>query len=214
MTIQKMADRRLGEGLDPWIRTAYGGRFNYLSADGTQYDIDTAAAALSRLCRYAGHLNDNFEDDIYSVAQHSVYVYRLLKMKKAPVYALPWAITHDVPEAYFVDIPSPLKGLLPEYEELENRSAAAFRAAFGIPYDDGIHEIVKWADYHLYFAEAPVLGGTPEEELSNIPKADKSLYEIDPQFFCWRPAYAKYQFKMAFLEAMSLYREATYANAS
>ena len=208
------SDLRDGEGTNPWIRTADGGRFYYKSTDGAQYNVDVAAAALSRLCRYAGHLSDEFEDDIYSVAQHSVYVYRLLKMKGAPVEALPWAIGHDVPEAYFVDIPSPLKGLLPDYTEMEDTSAAAFRHKFGIPYNDGIHDIVKWADYQLYFAERPKLTNTPPEDESLTPVAEYSLDQIDPQFYLWRPKYARYQFKMAFLEAMSLYQGAKYANAS
>jgi hypothetical protein len=215
MTIPRIPDRRLGEGYGAWIRTGNGGRFYYESTDGNQYNIDVAAAATSRLCRYAGHLNDDIaEDDIYSVAQHSVYVYRLLKMKGAPAYTYPWAICHDVPEAYFVDLPSPLKSLVPEYVELEERSAESFRVAFGIPYDEEIHEAVKWADYNLYFAESRVLSGTPPEEFGDIPEPDKTLYEIDPQFFLWRPAYARYQFKMAFLEAMALYQEEKYANAS
>lgn len=215
MTIKKLADRRLGEGYGAWIRTANGGRFYYESGDGSQYDMDVAAASLSRICRYAGHLNDDIaHDDIYSVAQHSVYVYRLLRMKDAPVETLPWAICHDVPEAYFVDLPSPLKSLVPEYERLENASAEAFRAHFGIPYNEEIHETVKWADYNLYFAEAPVLSGCPPEELGDIPEADKTLWEIDPQFFLWRPAYARYRFQQAFLEAMNLYRGDKYANAS
>jgi hypothetical protein len=215
MTIQKLADRRLGEGFGAWIRTGNGGRFYYESGDGSQYDIDVAAAALSRITRYAGHLNDDIAmDDIYCVAQHSVYVYELLKMKEAPVDALPWAICHDVPEAYFVDLPSPLKSLVPKYGELEERSAESFRQAFGIPYNDEIHEIVKWADYHLYFAEARVLSGCPPEEFDDIPEPDKTLYEIDPQFFLWRPAYARYRFQQAFIEAMALYRGEKYADAS
>lgn len=205
---------RDGEGVNPWIRTADGGRFYYLDFDGTQYDIDVAAASLSRLCRYAGHLSDAFEDDIYCVAQHSVYVYELLKKKKANPNTFPWAITHDVPEAYFVDLPSPLKGIVPQYSALEDCSAKAFRTSFGIPYSDDIHDTVKWADYQLYFAERPVLTNTPAEDEHLTPQPEFTMYDIDPQFFLWRPAYAKYRFKMAFLEAMALYQENKYADAS
>jgi len=203
-----------GNGSNPWIRTADGGKFYYLNMDGTQYNIDVAAAALSRLCRYAGHLSDEWEDDIYSVAQHSVYVYRLLKKVKADPAAYPWALAHDVPEAYFVDLPSPLKGIIPQYTNLEDASAAAFRKSFGIPHNDKIERWVKWADYQLYFAERRVLTEIPGDEMGLSPRPSFTLQEIDPQFYLWRPKYARYQFKMAYLEAMKLYQEDRYANAS
>lgn len=203
-----------GNGSNPWIRTADGGKFYYLNMGGTQYNIDVAAASLSRICRYAGHLSDEWEDDIYSVAQHSVYVYRLLKKMGADPRTYPWALTHDVPEAYFVDLPSPLKGILPQYTALEDKSAASFRQAYGIPYDAEVERVVKWADHNLYFAERLVLTELPEDEISLSPQPEFTLHEIDPQFFPWRPKYARYQFKMAYLEAMKLYQEDRYANAS
>lgn len=217
MAIEKLPDQRDGEGDSPWIRTADGGRFYYLDYDGSQYDINVAAASLSRLCRYAGHLSmmkPEFDDDIYSVAQHSVYVFRLLKMMDAPKYTYPWAITHDVPEAYFLDLVSPLKGLIPDYGVMEDRSANSFRNHFGIPYDDNIHEYVKWADYQLYFAERITLTEVPKGDEDFTPMPQLTLEEIDPYFYLWRPKYAREQFKLAFLEAMSLYRGETYAYAS
>jgi len=205
---------RDGEGNHPWIRTANGGRFYYLDMDGTQYDIDVAAAALSRLCRYAGHLSDEFDDDIYSVAQHSVYVYRLLRMIDASPSACLWGLLHDVPEAYFVDLPSPLKGIIPEYGALEDDSAAAFRDAFDIPFSDEIHDKVKWADYQLYFAERLDLTTIPagEEDLTPLPLY--MLDQIDPEFYLWRPRHARQQFLKAHAEAKKLCKESAYANAS
>ena len=205
---------RDGEGADPWIRTADGGRFHYLRNDGNEYDVDVAAAALSRLTRYAGHIKDEFDDDIYCIAQHCVYVFRLLVMKGAPSYTYPWAITHDMPEAYFIDMPSPLKGLLPEYGALEDASAAAMRHRFGIPYDDAIHEYVKWADYQLYFAERLILTEIPPGEEGLAPAPEHTMHDIDPEFYLWRPRHARAQYKAAFIEAMTLYRGESYANAS
>lgn len=205
---------RDGEGAHPWIRTADGGRFYYLDMDGSQYNIKVAASALSRICRYAGHIKDAYEDDLYVVAQHSVYVFELLRKKGAPAYTYPWAITHDVPEAYFIDMPSPLKGLLPDYGRLEDESAAAFRDHFGIPFNDEIHDYVKWADYQMYFAERQVLTEIPPGEEDLTPAPEMTMWELDPSFFLWRPAYAKYRFLKAYEEAMTLYKESQYAHAS
>ena len=204
---------RDGAGNSPWIRTANGGRFYYLNDDGGQYDVNVAAAALSRLCRYAGHIKDEFDDDIYSVAQHSVYVLRLLVQKGAPSYTYPWAISHDIPEAYFLDLVSPLKGLIPAYGEMEDKSAESMRQHLGIPYNDEIHDMVKWADNQLYFAERLTLTEIPPGEEGLAPAPEFSLEEIDPHFHLWRPKYARRQFKMAFIEAMELYHGQKYAAA-
>lgn len=205
---------RDGEGTHPWIRTADGGRFYYLDMDGTQYDIDVAAASLSRLCRYAGHISDEFDDDIYSVAQHSVYVYRLLRMVDADPAVCLWGLLHDVPEAYFVDLPSPLKGIVPEYGRLEDASAAAFRDAFGVPFSDEIHDKVKWADYQLYFAERLILTTVPEGEKDLTPMPLYTMDQIDPNFYAWRPRHARQQFLAAYAEVKRLCKGMAYANAS
>ena len=209
-----MSRQRDGADANPWIRTADGARFHYLNFDGNEYDVDVAAAALSRITRYAGHIKDEFDDDIYSVAQHSVYVFRLLLKKKAPAYTFPWAITHDMPEAYFIDMPSPLKMLIPDYGAMEDRSAAAMRKTFGIPYDDNVEAYVKWADNQLYFAERLVLTEIPEGEMDLSPAPEFTLEEIDPDFYLWRPRKARAEYQRAFVEAMTIYRGEKYANAS
>lgn len=207
-----MENQRDGSGPSPWIRTANGGRFYYLDSDGGQYDVDVAAAALSRLCRYAGHIKDEFDDDIYSVAQHSVYVFRWLVKKGAPAYTYPWAISHDIPEAFFLDVVSPLKGLLPTYEVMENTSAESMRQHLGIPYNDEIRDTVKVADNELYFAERLTLTEIPAGEEEEAPAPEFALHEIDPEFYLWRPRHARAQFQAAYVEALTLYRGEKYAN--
>lgn len=207
-----MSELRDGCTDDPWMRTVSGDKFFYKSTDGDQYNIDCAAAALSRLCRYSGHISDKYIDDIYSVAQHSVYVYRLLKLVGAPVQTLPWAIAHDVPEAYFNDLTSPLKSMLPDYVALESASAAGMRARFNIPFTKEVEEYVGWADLHVYYAERLVLTTIPLGEHDLAPPPSKTLHEIDPNFYPWRPEYARRQFKEAFIEAFTTYRSTRYAD--
>lgn len=67
--------------------------------------IEDIAAALSRICRFNGHLRHDVEH--YSVAQHSVIVSYACE----PQYALA-GLMHDAHEAYLADITSPAKCLL------------------------------------------------------------------------------------------------------
>jgi len=186
----------------PWILTAGGRKFHYQSDDPAQFNVDDMAAALSRMCRYGGHISDEYDDDIYSVAQHSVYVYWLLLKKGAPKHVLPWAIAHDMPEAYWTDVPSPLKSLLPNYKAMENDSAAIMRERYGIPYDDEVERYVKWADMQVLYAESREITSIPSELWDDGVKSEYTLYDIDPHFFLWRPRFARQVFLSAYTEAM------------
>jgi len=183
----------------PWILTASGGQFHYLDNNPEELNIADMARAMSRDCRYGGHLSDEFEDDIYSVAQHSVYVYRLLVRKGAPLRTLPWAIAHDLPEGYWRDIMTPLKDVLSDYRANEDRTASLLRNRNGIPYDDEVEHYVKWADMQLYYAERHHL--LVPAHLDNVPVPEFHLDEIDPEFYLWRPKKARDELLNAITEA-------------
>ena len=103
----------------PWILTASGKQYHYGKNDPSQFDIEDIAEALSRLCRFNGHLKYEF-NGIYSVAQHCVYVYRYLLMTGASPESFYWGLMHDAPESYWSDVPGPLKSLLTEYVAMED----------------------------------------------------------------------------------------------
>lgn len=93
------------------ICTASGVRFSLLDARIEDVRIEDIAHALAHQCRFGGHTVDH-----YSVAQHSVLVAR----EVPPEYALV-GLLHDASEAYAVDLPAPIKQLMPEYQECERR---------------------------------------------------------------------------------------------
>lgn len=203
-----MADNR-----GPWILTASGRQFHYLANDPDELHIPDMARALSRDCRYGGHISDKYEDFIYSVAQHSVYVYRLLLKKKAPKRALPWAAAHDMPEGYWRDMMTPLKDVLTEYRPLENRTAHSFRMKYGIPYDAEVEHYVKWADMQLYFAERREL--LVPAYMDDLPVPEYTLFDIDPDFYPWGPKQARDTLLLTLEEAFQYTDGAIdYANAS
>lgn len=124
-----------------FIQTLSGGHFDYLSATEDDIHIEDIAAALSNICRFCGHV-----PKFYSVAQHSVCCSYLVPSE----YALE-ALLHDASEAYCTDIPSPLKALLPEYRDIENRVDSLVRSKFGLPLKHSPE--VKTADLQMLAIE-------------------------------------------------------------
>jgi len=120
--------------VDGCIRTSTGKYINYTNVNPDDICIEDIAHALSMQCRFGGHL-----PHFYSVAQHSVHCSQLVH----PDYALE-ALLHDASEAYMLDIPKPLKNLLPDYEFLEENIMRVISEKFGI--DHPLNKPVKAAD--------------------------------------------------------------------
>jgi hypothetical protein len=107
--------------------------------------IEDVAHALSLQCRFGGHCVA-----FYSVAQHSVHVSQF-----SDVPDRLWGLLHDASEAYLVDLPRPVKQVLPAYRVLEQRMMAAVCNAFGLPLD--MPGSVRHADEAMLTAEAYAL---------------------------------------------------------
>lgn len=105
-----------------WMQTYTGRRFYPADPRPDEVEPEDIAHALSLLCRYGGHV-----DRFYSVAEHCV----LLSEAVAPEHALA-ALLHDATEAYVVDVPRPLKLMLPAYREYEDRVWYAVARRFGL----------------------------------------------------------------------------------
>jgi hypothetical protein len=105
-----------------WMQTATGRQFWPMDPRPHEVFIDDIAHALSMLCRFGGHCLR-----FYSVAEHSVLIARAA----APEHKL-WALLHDAPEAYIVDIVRPLKPFLIGYREAEQRLMRAICVRFNL----------------------------------------------------------------------------------
>jgi uncharacterized protein len=109
--------------------------------------IEDIAHALGNICRWGGMCSE-----FYSVAQHSVYVSRLLPKELALA-----GLLHDASEAYLGDVCNPLKNTDPwrEYREIEHALQCVIFGKFGIEVESvGFDPRIKEADYKAAIDEA------------------------------------------------------------
>ena len=92
----------------PEIALISGKYFNYLDPDPDVITIEVIAHALSNIGRYAGHT-----ERFYSVAEHSLRCFDIDTTAET--------LMHDAAEAFLLDMPTPLKMLLPDYKAIEER---------------------------------------------------------------------------------------------
>ncbi|MCO6385192.1 hypothetical protein [Oceanicola sp. 502str15] len=124
----------------PTIMLASGRRFDLLDPSSSTFGIDDIAHGLANVCRYAGQCRG-----FYSVAEHSLLVSQTVSR-----YAFE-ALLHDSAEAFIGDITRPLKKLLPDYREIEERIEDAVAERFGL--DRAAKATIKEADLRVLAAE-------------------------------------------------------------
>lgn len=174
-----------------WMQTAGGRAYWPLDPRPEDVFIEDIAHALGHLCRYAGHTRT-----FYSVAEHSIYVSRLVP----PEHALA-GLLHDATEAYCVDVPRPLKKYLPEYEAIEELNWRAIATRFGLPFD--LDPCVKHADNAILLTEQDQL--MPAVPLKRWDVGETGGLEANIKIFGYMPGRATEKFLARFHE---LYEEA------
>lgn len=99
-----------------------GAYFNFIRP--MPLTVEEIAFSLAKICRFTGHCNE-----FYSVAQHSVLVSRLGTTHEERVHGL----FHDAVEAVVGDMSSPLKMLIPQYKEIEQKCEEVILEGLGLP---------------------------------------------------------------------------------
>lgn len=118
------------------IRTFTGKFIDPINPNPDLIDIKDIAHSLARMPRFAGHTKK-----FYSVAEHCL---RCLQVAPDSDYKLE-LLLHDATEAYIMDIPSPVKNRLPEYQKVEQNLARHIDIAFGL-YSVEYHRQIKEID--------------------------------------------------------------------
>lgn len=147
--------------------------------DPTQEDLslEPLAKAIAHLNRFTGHAG------VYTVAQHCVYMTRILRNEGHDEEVQRGALVHDLHEAITGDVSSPVKRVLGEaWSEFERVHMQNIERQFDVRFIDvkPIHE----ADMRICVTEAnQLLGGTVGP---GWPDVDPYQIDITP----WSPGRA------------------------
>lgn len=129
--------------------TYTGKTFDYNNITKDSIDIEDILHSIVRINRFIGH-----SSRAYSVGEHT-YVGLLIadKMGYTPLQKLHWLI-HDFTEAYVGDCPTPLKRMLPKFEEIEYNISCAIMEHLGLePITEEEHRMVKRIDTTMLVIE-------------------------------------------------------------
>jgi len=180
-----------------WFESTTGRRIYPTEPDHADVCIEDIAHALSHCCRFAGHCRQ-----LYTVAQHSLLVYRLVRLHNANTETLKWALLHDSAEAYVHDITRPLKYAkeMKGYKDLETNWQVHICMALGIDICMVDLDLVKEADNHALKLEAEALMPSQGEKWG-IP--DTRAFEGGAGWFHLVAAFFPEQAKAEFLRVWS-----------
>jgi len=170
--------------MHPSIQLSSGVYFDFLDPDSTPLSIQDIAAGLSRICRYTGQLAIG-EDDVYTVAQHSV-----LASENAEPGNEYEALMHDSFESVGNDMASPLKQLLLDYKEVESRGETSIARQYGLPHP--MSPACKRIDLRMLATEKRDLmpGDMADDKWALIADIEPLPFKIKP----WRPSESRRRF--------------------
>jgi len=174
--------------METFIQTHSGQRVSILDPDPNDIKLEDIAWALAHQCRFAGHCKK-----FYSVAEHSMLVASYLPRELSLA-----GLLHDAAEAYIIDVPSPLKALIPNYRTYETKFELAIALAFDLKHPTmEVRKRIKLADKVALATEADDLMGAPKDwEILKGLKPQGVIHGYDP-----------YEAYTIFIERFAAYKE-------
>ena len=179
-----------------------GVSYDYFNPDLNVLTVEHVAKSLARKHRYNGFLDIPL-DDTYSVAQHSCYVAdRCMVIAKAKYPSIDEntlcrygmvGLAHDTPEFILMDVVTPFKRQLPDYQYFESIWEPAMYEFAGVPNPSAdMMEIMKQADHEVLLMEMKQFGRSHRDMTDDVVP----IFEAYPQEgHPWLPSYASEQFQ-------------------
>lgn len=136
--------------MNTFIWTYHRNKFDFVNLEESVVAIEDIAYHLSAIPRFTGAINTNFS---CSVAEHSlrcaIYAEEVLGVEKS---ILPHYLLHDAAEAYMNDIATPVKALIPQYKELEQKVQDIIMRKLGLWDEEWLythpqHDLCKRVDH-------------------------------------------------------------------
>jgi len=155
----------------PTILLYSGNYFSYENPHDSVWTLEDIAHGLAMTCRFGGQARR-----YYSVAEHSVYVSRLVPPELA------WdALMHDAAEAFICDMPKPLKEMLPEYKRIEKHVESAIGERYGLRYP--MPPEIKMADIQMLRAEQVQIMRNDDDWhwTFDVPEPDITIAALPPE---------------------------------
>lgn len=152
-------------------RMLSGRRLHLLDPSPLDLDLEDLLTGISRVNRWCGQ---TIGEVGFNVAHHSCIVEQILGQMVwpgAPWDVRRWALSHDLAEAIYGDVVTPVKAVLGEtYRELETRLERALSLAlgFGASIPAEWRKAVKRADRIAAVTEAVRLAGWSEPEARQL----------------------------------------------
>lgn len=163
------------------IKVAAGHYVDLAKPDPATIDIQSIAAALSKICRYGGHC-----PRFYSVAEHCIHATNLAVADGCSLREQQAVFMHDAAEAYIGDMVKPLKFLLPGYSTIEDRVEFAIENALGVNFVR-CHDTIKRYDRAMLKAEKTAMWPDDRELWQGF--ASTELRHVELQY--WGPREAE-----------------------
>lgn len=136
-----------------WIQTYTGRQVWPLEVTVGCLDIVDIAHALSQICRFGGH-----SKSFYSVGEHCWLMATYAEARGNLDVALA-ALLHDAAEAYVIDLPAPIKEIMPIYRAIDHDIQRVVEESWMGHIQDiaTVKSLVKALDQRILVTEASVL---------------------------------------------------------
>jgi hypothetical protein len=166
----------------PTILTADGNYFDFERPDPNHVTIKSVARGLANTCRFAGQCAR-----FYSVAEHSVLLSKMVSIRGNHIERI--GLLHDAAEAFILDMPKPLKEMLPDYKAVESRVEEVVFSKFG--FSNPLPAIIKDADRRMLATEqSQIMFNTDDWKWTH------SVIPYPLKIECWPPDRAYHEFML------------------